>query len=142
MKGVRAFLDTNFIIYLYSEDEPKKQEIAQGILNRHYCVISTQIMNEASNVWFKKYGWSGIIIEQHLDNIENICDFTAEIQRRTINKAIMLKERYNYSYYDCLMLASALENNCDFLYSEDMNDGQIIENKLRIVNPFICQQGL
>jgi len=50
--------------------------------------------------------------------------------------ALDLKEKYGYSFFDCLMLASALESGCDVILSEDMGDGQIIENTLKIVNPF------
>jgi predicted nucleic acid-binding protein len=47
-----------------------------------------------------------------------------------------LAERYQYSYFDSLILASALEAGCQILYSEDLQDGQRIENQLMIVNPF------
>lgn len=48
----------------------------------------------------------------------------------------MLGERYGYSYFDSLMLASALEQGCSILYSEDMQHGQILEGGLRIIDPF------
>ena len=44
--------------------------------------------------------------------------------------------RYNFYYWDSLIVASALENNCSILYTEDMQDGQVIEESLKIVNPF------
>jgi predicted nucleic acid-binding protein len=34
------------------------------------------------------------------------------------------------------MIVSALNSNCDYLLTEDLSDGQIIENKLKIVNIF------
>jgi predicted nucleic acid-binding protein len=71
-----------------------------------------------------------------LDGIEAVCDEIMIIQRKTINKALNLKDNYGYSYYDCLMLAAALEGNCDTIFTEDMSDGQIIEDQLKIVNPF------
>jgi predicted nucleic acid-binding protein len=40
------------------------------------------------------------------------------------------------SYFDSLILASACETGCQTLYSEDLQDGQRIENQLMIVNPF------
>ena len=136
MSGVKAFLDTNILVYLYTEDEPARQRAALETLNSHHCIVSTQVMNEASNVWFNKCGWNGVKIKQHLDNIETVCDEVVTIQRGTIDKALALKETYGYSYYDCLMIASALENNCEILFSEDMTNQQIIENRLKIVNPF------
>jgi predicted nucleic acid-binding protein len=50
----RAFVDTNIFIYLYSEDESEKQEIAQKAINKYECVISTQVLNEFSNICIKK----------------------------------------------------------------------------------------
>jgi predicted nucleic acid-binding protein len=35
-----------------------------------------------------------------------------------------------------MILATALENGCNIIYSEDMQNGQIIENQLTIINPF------
>ena len=136
MSGTKVFLDTNLLIYLYSKDELKKQSVAHETLNNHYCVISTQVLNEASNVWFKKYGWTGATVKQHVDNIETVCDEIAIVQKHTIDKALALKDIHGYSYYDCLILASALESGCEMLFSEDMTSNQVIEGRLRIVNPF------
>jgi len=58
------------------------------------------------------------------------------VQRKTINRGLDLKEQYGYSFYDCLMLASAIEANCSMILTEDMNDGQVIDSTLKIVNPF------
>lgn len=51
-------------------------------------------------------------------------------------KALRLKNKYNFQYYDALIVATALENGCTILYSEDMQHNQTIENTLTIVNPF------
>jgi len=132
----RVFLDANIIIYLYSDDEDEKRDAAYKILNGNKCVTSTQTLNESSNIWYKKYNLNKIIITKYLNEIESVCDDIMLIQRKTINHALIIKDRYGYSYYDCLMLASALEGNCDIIFTEDMNDGQFIEQKLKIINPF------
>ena len=139
MKEGKVFLDTNLIIYLFSNDEPQKRETAKRVLESYNCVVSTQILNEVSNVWFKKFNWCAAKIKQHLDNIESVTSAMMKIHRLTINQALTLKERYGYSYYDCLILSSALESGCEFLFSEDMSDGQVIEGKLKIKNPFQTQ---
>ena len=132
----RAFLDTNIFIYLYSETELPKRDIACKCLDKNDCITSTQIFNETTNVWLKKYSLQAETIKKYLDNIESVCDEVLILNRKTINLAIDLKVQYGYSYYDCLMLASALESDCDVILTEDMSDGQIIEGKLKIVNPF------
>lgn len=58
------------------------------------------------------------------------------ITKIDIKLAMNIKKRYKFSYWDSLIIASALENNCAILYSEDMQHGQIIEDRLTIVNPF------
>jgi predicted nucleic acid-binding protein len=44
--------------------------------------------------------------------------------------------KYRFSYWDSLILAAALESTCSFVYSEDLQDGQRIENRLTVINPF------
>ena len=134
--SVRAFLDTNILIYLYSESDANKRQAAYKILDNYHCVTSLQALNEASNTWFKKYGWDGVKIRKHLDNIELVCDKVVSVSRSTLNTAISLKDRYGYSYYDCLMLASALDSNSSIIFTEDMSSGQIISDMLTITNPF------
>ena len=99
------------------------------------CITSTQILNEINNVMIKKWRMSSEsvkIIQKDVRKISKVL----YIDENTIDNAIELNARYGFSYYDCLMLASALECSCDVLYSEDMNNGQIIGNRLKIKNPF------
>ena len=132
----RIFLDTNIIIYLYSEDESDKRDASCKFVNSADCITSIQVMNEASNIWFKKYNLSKVEIIKYLDEIELLCNEIMPVQRKTINQAIDIKDRYGYSLYDCLMLASAIEANCSMILTEDMKNGQIINGTLKIANPF------
>jgi len=132
----RAFLDTNILVYFYSEDDENKRNKARQVLDDNDCVTSLQAMNEASNVWLRKFSLSSAQIIEHLDNIESVCDAVLPIGREMIDKALYLIERYGFSYFDCLMLASALESGCGTLFTEDMSDGQLVEETLKIVNPF------
>ena len=132
----RVFLDTNFVIYLYTEDEDNKRNIAYEHVNKDTCITSTQVCNEACNIWFRKYNWNKDKINTHLDEIETVCDEVLLVQRKTINQALSIKDRYGYSYYDSLILASALEAGCSIILTEDMSDGQLIFSKLKITNPF------
>jgi predicted nucleic acid-binding protein len=131
-----AFLDTNILIYLYSEDETHKREAAYQLVNTNKCITSTQAFNEASNIWLKKYELEKTHIIKYLDELETVCENVNLIQRNTINHALEIKQRYGFSYYDCLMLSSALDRGCDIIYTEDMQDGQFIEDRLAIINPF------
>lgn len=88
-----------------------------------------------NNVLFRKQGLTSAQIRTHIQNVMQLAEVKG-IDVTTIDRAITLKDRYGYSYYDSLMLASALESGCEILFSEDMSGGQIIEGQLKIVNPF------
>jgi len=140
---MKVFLDTNIIIYAYSEDEIEKANISNRIINEHQCFISTQVVNEVSNVFFKKFNLSS---QEVLSVIEELERFLSIVQfdLDTIKYAYKIKDKYKFSYFDSLIIATALENNCQILYSEDMQHNQLIEDKLKIINPFeeIKERGL
>lgn len=133
----KVFIDTNIIIYLYSEDEKKKQSIALELFSKNFdFIISTQVINEISNVLFKKYKLLSEDVENvilEIDNNINIIDYSLKTQI----KAIRLKGKYGFQFYDALIIATALEHGCSIIFSEDMQNNQIIENSLKIINPFL-----
>jgi predicted nucleic acid-binding protein len=131
----KVFLDTNIFVYMQSSREPVKKEVSLQVLDTFECVASTQVLNELCNVLFKKFAMSANDIEQVIDAVDDTCEVDV-VTAETVKVAIDLKSRYGYSYYDCLIIASALEYECDYIFSEDMSDGQIIENRLEIVNIF------
>lgn len=131
----RAFIDTNIFIYLYSEDEPQKKTISSSIFDKYYCVTSTQALNELSNVLVKKLKISPSLVSKVIDEICSNCELK-EVAVNTIKQALGIVERYKYSYYDSLIISSALEHECNFLITEDMQNGHIIENTLVIRNIF------
>ncbi len=131
------FIDTNIIIYAFSEDELEKQSTALKLLNslNNGVLISKQVINELSNIFLKKFHLSSTQVENailELDSMVTIVDFELSTQI----KALHIKEKYNLQFYDSLIIATALENRCRVLYSEDMQHEILIENKLKIINPF------
>ena len=75
-------------------------------------------------------------VSRVIEELSEYC-IVKTITTDTIQSAIKLVEKYKYSYYDSLILSSALENQCKRLFSEDMQHGQSIENQLEIINPFL-----
>jgi len=55
----------------------------------------------------------------------------------TVHKALDVRERYGFSWYDSLIVAAALAAGCQRLYSEDMQHGQLIDGQLSVINPFV-----
>ena len=132
MKG-KVFADSNILIYLLGGNG--KKSVAEKIVSMQ-PIISTQVINENINVSGKKLKISLPDIEKHIEELIKTCT-VKNITLKTIESAIIILKKYHYHYYDCLIIASALENKCSTLYSEDMQHGQVIENKLTIINPFV-----
>ena len=134
----KVFLDTNILIYCYSVDEKNKQEKALDLVDRYSedSIISTQVINELSNILFKKFKLSSIEIERTILEIDNYIDIVNFFMTTQI-KALKIKDKYKLQFYDSLIIATAIENQCTVLYSEDMQDGLLIDDILTIVNPFI-----
>lgn len=131
----KVFIDSNIIIYAYSIDEPKKMAIARDILLTHEAVLSTQTINEFVNITTRKKMLNNIQILEVIDDLFSVFTIVL-IDQRVIQKALALANKHHYSYFDSLMLASALQAECSILYSEDMHHNQVLEKKLQIINPF------
>ena len=133
----KVFFDTNILIYCYSIDEKQKQEIALSLIDNYAenSKISTQVINELSNILFKKFKLSSVDIENTILEIDNYLEIV-NFDVKTQIKALKIKDKYKLQFYDSLIIATALENNCSVLYSEDMQHGFEIENTLTIINPF------
>ena len=128
------FLDTNTVIYSLSQDD-KKQDKALALL-ANKPVISIQL-NETANIMRRKLGFDVPVIRVVINRISQECGSLQPITLTTINRALDIVERYGFSHYDSLVIASALQADCSTLYSEDMQHGQDIDNRLIIINPFL-----
>jgi predicted nucleic acid-binding protein len=129
-----AFIDSNVFLYLLDKKDDRKQ-IARVLLDNR-PVISTQVISENINIAVKKFKLGPEQAFQHAENLAGGCDVKL-ISVSTIRTGCGIHHKYKYSFYDSLIIASALENDCSILYSEDMQHNQLIEKKLRIVNPFV-----
>ena len=135
MRG-EIFIDSNILIYAVSRNS-SKCEVARKLLieNIDHIIISSQVVNEFINICIKKDIMTLDDTFKYAEEFMEIFNFCG-IRKNEVKSAIQIKKKYKYSYWDCLIIASALENNCSVLYTEDLHHGQIIEKKLEIVNPF------
>ena len=132
----RVFYDTNTIVYLYDETEVQKQKTIHQSFALVQPVISTQVLNEMSNIMLKKIKAEISTVDTIIDNLRDFTEIV-RVDVAHIKKALVIKEKYKYSYYDSLIIASALEVKCKILYTEDMQHGHLINNELTIVNPYL-----
>ena len=142
----RIMIDSN--IWIYALTKPKKQNdlikrnlslkfFEQIIESEALLIVTIQIINECHYNFINKFTieekLARRIIKQNIIKISTIVPFYI----KTYYLACNLREKYTLSYWDSLIIASAIENNCNVLYSEDMQHNQVINDTLKIVNPFI-----
>jgi predicted nucleic acid-binding protein len=129
----RAFIDSNIFLYAFSNKDKSKQTISAEIIQQNN-IISVQIINEVSNNMLKKLNFSNQEIQKFIVNCYNKYEVVNLSKNILINSA-KLRDNHKLSYYDSLILSTAIYSDCDVLYSEDMQHNQKIEN-LTIINPF------
>ena len=130
----RPFVDTNVLLYLLSADAGKAARAEALLAGR--IVISVQVLNEFANVARRKFGLDWVETRQALVDIRRFADVRA-ITVETHERGLALAERYGLSLYDAMNAAAALEAGCTTLASEDMQDGQRLERRITIRNPFV-----
>ena len=133
----RVFIDSNIWVYFFSDDENHKAGIVEKFLtdgvSRSVFITSCQVVNEVSNV-LKRHGFPEEKIRVVIQDITNICliqDLTVDISLL----ASKLREKYSFSFWDSIIVATAKTADCDLLMSEDMHAGLVIDD-LTIENIF------
>lgn len=136
MPDPEVFIDTNVLLYILSAENDKADR-AERIL-REGCLISVQVLNEMANVARRRFAMSWMEISEVLALIRSVCR-VAPLTVETHDTGMLVAARYGLSVYDAMIVAAALLGGCETLYSEDMQDGLLIDNQLRICNPFTTQ---
>lgn len=137
----KFFLDTNIFIYSFDHESPEKRNIARKLiqsgLEENNTFISYQVVQEFINVSTRKF-------EKPLTPADTKLYLNAVLMPMCVvypntelfQYAIDISSRYDFSFYDSLIIASAIESSADILYSEDLQHNQKIQS-LKIVNPFL-----
>ncbi|MGD9732828.1 MAG: PIN domain-containing protein [Desulfamplus sp.] len=124
----KIFVDTNILVYSVANDS-QKRIISDELLIKNDIVVSSQVINEFVSVTLRK----------KILPIEKIVEYSKQfmqvfnmvlITTKIIKSALNIMIKYKFSYWDSLILAAALESQCELLYSEDLQDGQCIDNRL------------
>jgi len=130
----RDFLDTNVLIYAVGKNDPRAAK-AETLLASG-GIVSVQSLNEFVSVARRKLDMPWKEVREFLDLIGILCPNPVPISLATHREALTIAEKYGYGIYDALIASAALEAGCKTLYSEDLQDGQIINRQLTIRNPF------
>ena len=138
--SARYFLDTNVFVHCFDRQDRRKQKRAESLVGQaledHLAIISTQVVQEFLNVATNKFvrPMNRSESRAYLETVLSpLCEVFPTIA--LYHEALNLQADTDYSFYDSLIIAAALEARCSLLYSEDLHDGQVIR-ELKIVNPF------
>jgi predicted nucleic acid-binding protein len=139
----KSFIDSNIWIYALiesKEEEAKRDKIIaflEELKNKSRILISVQVLNEFHWILKRKYNIDEIEIREKVTNGILKIVSVVPLDLKNYKTAYKIRDNYSFSYWDSLIIASALEKGCDTLYSEDMQHNLVIENKLTIKNPLI-----
>src|SRR5262245_39235774 len=133
MSDGESFLDTSVLMYLVSADAAKA-DLVEALLVRP-CVISVQVLNEFAAVGARKLAMTWPEIGETLATVRAVCR-VEPVSVDTHDRAVDIARRYRFSFYDALIMASALIAGCRTLYAQDLQHRQVIDRSLRVVDPF------
>lgn len=133
-----CFIDSNIWIYAATQSQDNlpdlRHDTARQMIAQVQPCLSVQVINEVTVNLLRKFSFSEAEIRSLVRSFyKNYTVFPLDAD--TFIQASMLRESYQFSFWDSLIVGSALQHQCDLLYSEDMQDGLVVENRLQIVNP-------
>lgn len=142
MSDSNNFVDSNVWLYTLLSDpkakpqeETRKRNQAIALLDRIIPIVSTQVINEVCSVLQRKAKFNENQLKSIIQAFNDSCT-VIELNYDILLLASDLRLRYNFSFWDGLIIASAIESGADTLYSEDMQDGLLVLKSLQIINPF------
>lgn len=136
----KVFIDSNIWIYFFLEStsltEKEKYRKAAPLISRlDVILISTQVLNKTANVLHRRYKLSLKRIEVCVKKMLAICEVAILAEQHTLY-ALTLMSKYSFSFYDALIVSTAVGSGCKFIYSEDLHHNLNVENYLSIQNLF------
>jgi predicted nucleic acid-binding protein len=134
----KGFFDTNVLLYAHDTKDLAKQETARSLIAKELAgarmVLSTQVLSEYFVAATRKLGLA------HSDAIDGVhrlsaCEIVG-VEVGHVIDAARISQDHQLSYWDALIVSTAAAAGCTLLYTEDLNDGQVIAD-VRVTNPFV-----
>ena len=130
----KAFLDTNVLIYAVTQSDARAARAEELLIAGG--VVSVQILNEFTAVARRKLLMPWTEVAEAVEAFLVLCPSPIPVTLEIHGAARAIAEKNGFHIYDALVVAAALDAGCTTLYSEDFQDGQRIEGKLTVRNPF------
>lgn len=132
----KTFVDSNILLYEFSKTDKAKELMVEMLLKNKDMHVSPQILFECLNVLTKKFRFTKKESLSYLSNLLAVVIVVSE-DEAIARKALQLYHKHSLQVFDSKIIATALLNGCNILYSEDLQHGQVFERKLKIINPFL-----
>lgn len=130
----KYFIDTNVWLYGFMKGD-ERHKTASLLIAGDNVLLSTQVLNEICFNLIKKGGYQESDISKLVRNIYRKFD-VLKLNEETILSSSIIRERYNISFWDSLKIAAALKNKCRVLFTDRLDTGLLIEDSLKLINPF------
>lgn len=138
MSAELRFVDTNVLVYLFDADAPAKQAIARELVAAGRLVLSSQILSEFYVTVTRKLA-RPLGADQASRAVADLCALPVRaVTANLVQAAIRRSAVTRLSYWDALVVETALEAGAATLLTEDLQDGQVI-GTLRVLNPFLTR---
>lgn len=131
----RFFLDTNVLVYSFSGQDASKRATARILADAAGACVSTQVLSELAHVLTRRFGVAPGEVKARVSSIAERC-FVATVTPPIVLDALRIVDKYGYAFFDSQIIAASLACGASILYSEDMHDGQEIDDLLSIRSPF------
>jgi len=132
--NAKGFFDTNVLVYIVGQED-ERTAVAEALVAGG-GVLSVQVLNELAAVARRKLGLTWDEVGEALAAIRVLCPSPVALTIETHEAGLRIAAQYQFHIHDALVAAAALEAGCTTLYSEDLQDGQVIDGCLTIRNPF------
>jgi len=140
MTDERGFVDSNIWIYAVTQSGSippnPRHEAAKVLIRTIQPYISVQVINEVSYNLVKKFKFTESDIQTLVKSFYRtytVCPIMDEV---LLLEASSIRQRYNISFWDSMLVSTAIQSQCSLFYTEDMRHGLIVNDVLTIVNPF------
>ena len=129
------FLDTNVLVYSFSAQDVAKRETARALAESNGAWVSTQVLSELANVLTRRFEVPASEARERVASIAAGCEVMV-VSPSIVLDAFRVMERWGYGFFDSQIIAAALACGASVLYSEDLHDGQTVDERLAIRSPF------
>lgn len=133
----KVFLDTNILLYAMDQADLEKKMKARALLRsiadeEHIGVVSTQVLQEFYVASTRKLNLEPLLVKAIMHSFSNleVVTVTAKLIQEAIDCSIINR----LSFWDSLIVIAAESSNCEKIWSEYLNDGQVVRG-VRITNP-------